>query len=67
MERVPTNSIKVNKPSFPPGIVNAFATDYVGASIVANPVGAIAEIKDDLFAPHGGTGQWPLPEPDVRG
>ncbi|OJA64502.1 hypothetical protein BGV68_01475 [Burkholderia ubonensis] len=58
---------QMNKPVLPTGVVNAFATDYVGASIVANPVGAIAEIKDDLFAPHGGTGQWPLPEPDVRG
>lgn len=57
---------QMNKPNLPAGVVNAFSPDYVGAFVKATPMGAISALKDELRSPQG-AGQWPLPEPDVRG
>ncbi|WP_233874879.1 T6SS effector phospholipase Tle3 domain-containing protein [Paraburkholderia adhaesiva] len=59
---------QMNKPNLPKGIVNDFAGPGVFKFVKAvTPAGLQDNLIDWIKTPSGGTGQWPLPIPDVRG
>ncbi|KWA78021.1 hypothetical protein WL30_03390 [Burkholderia ubonensis] len=61
--------LQMNKPNLPKGVENKFAWAGVyKAEKATTPFGLVDDVVDWISGPpSGGTGQWPLPKPDVRG
>lgn len=59
---------QMNKPNLPKGIENKFASAGAYKAVKARtPIGQIDNLHDWITTPGGGSGQWPLPKPDVKG
>ncbi|CAB3760320.1 T6SS effector phospholipase Tle3 domain-containing protein [Paraburkholderia solisilvae] len=66
----PEIKLRMSKPGLPKDVVSKVVTasgDIVGDLLHALPGSALIEAWEAATTPVGGTGLWPLPQPDVRG